>query len=54
MTRQKHSASCNVDHDPADSECSTERGTIGHRIINMIEVGLWESGWRRTGGELDD
>ena len=30
---------------------STERGEFGHELINQIEVGLWESGWRRTGGE---
>jgi hypothetical protein len=30
------------------------RGSLGHELINQIEVGLWESGWRRTGGESDD
>jgi hypothetical protein len=27
-------------------------GDLGHRIINQIEVGLWESGWRRMGHEV--
>lgn len=28
-------------------------GSLGHELINQIEVGLWESGWRRMGGSDD-
>ena len=37
-----------------DPNLGVGHGDFGHQIINQIEVGLWESGWRRTGGESDD
>lgn len=34
---------------PPAGEGDANRNSLNHQIINMIEVGLWESGWRRHG-----